>query len=162
MSRPRLPAPPVATLGELRRVSCWLTLYCSNAMECTHRAPAALAPFVIRWGAEASSDRLRKRAKCSVCGTKGAALMLPSWSNSVGSSRRSRAKVLAGRIEFDGRRMTERKRKPADSLAYPPRLMRADRAAAYLSLSTSLFLRLVDEGKLPKSKRLGGVVFGIV
>src|SRR6266704_689160 len=33
--------------------------------------------------------------------------------------------------------------KLADSLAYPPRGMRADRAAAYLGMSTSTFLRLV-------------------
>jgi excisionase family DNA binding protein len=37
--------------------------------------------------------------------------------------------------------------------------MRADRAAAYLSMSTSTFLKLVDEGRLPKGKRLGGIVF---
>ena len=49
--------------------------------------------------------------------------------------------------------------KLADSLSYPPRAMRADRAAAYLSMSTSTFLKLVDEGSLPKGKRLGGIVF---
>jgi predicted DNA-binding transcriptional regulator AlpA len=37
-----------------------------------------------------------------------------------------------------------------DHLAYPPRAMRADRAAAYLSMSRSKFLQLVDAGKLPK------------
>jgi predicted DNA-binding transcriptional regulator AlpA len=50
-------------------------------------------------------------------------------------------------------------RKLADELAYPPRAMRADRAAAYLSMSTSTFLKLVDERKLPQPKRLGGIVF---
>lgn len=50
-------------------------------------------------------------------------------------------------------------RKLADSFAYPPRAMRADRAAAYLSMSTSTFLALVDEGRLPKPKRLKGIVF---
>ena len=49
--------------------------------------------------------------------------------------------------------------KLADTLAYPPRAMRADRAAAYLSMSTSTFLALVDEGRLPKPKRLKGIVF---
>ena len=43
--------------------------------------------------------------------------------------------------------------------AYPPRAMRADRAANYLSMSKSQFLKLVDEGRLPKPKRLGGIVF---
>jgi predicted DNA-binding transcriptional regulator AlpA len=45
-----------------------------------------------------------------------------------------------------------------DALAYPPRLLRAERAAAYLAMGERTFLRLVDEGKLPKPKRLGGVV----
>jgi predicted DNA-binding transcriptional regulator AlpA len=37
-----------------------------------------------------------------------------------------------------------------DHLAYPPRAMRAERAAAYLSISRSKFLELVEQGKLPK------------
>ena len=44
--------------------------------------------------------------------------------------------------------------KLADSLAYPPRAMRADRAAAYLSMSTSMFLRLVDEGLMPQATKI--------
>ena len=40
-----------------------------------------------------------------------------------------------------------------DHLAYPPRLLRADRAAAYLDMGERTFLRLVSEGKLPKPKR---------
>ncbi len=49
--------------------------------------------------------------------------------------------------------------KLADHLAYPPRALRAERAAAYLSMSTAQFLKLVDEGRLPKPKRLRGMVF---
>jgi predicted DNA-binding transcriptional regulator AlpA len=49
--------------------------------------------------------------------------------------------------------------KLADHLAYPPRTLRADRAAAYLSMSKAVFLKLVSEGRLPKPKRLGGIVF---
>ena len=45
-----------------------------------------------------------------------------------------------------------------DHIAYPPRLLRAARAAAYLGMGERTFLRLVAEGKLPKPKRLGGVV----
>jgi predicted DNA-binding transcriptional regulator AlpA len=45
-----------------------------------------------------------------------------------------------------------------DELAYPPRAMRADRAAAYLSMSRSAFLELVDAGTLPKPTRVGGIV----
>jgi predicted DNA-binding transcriptional regulator AlpA len=49
--------------------------------------------------------------------------------------------------------------KLADSFSYPPRAMRSERAAAYLSMSESNFLRLVKEGKLPKAKKLDGIVF---
>lgn len=48
--------------------------------------------------------------------------------------------------------------KLADNFAYPPRAMRLDRAAAYLSLSPSSFLRLVDEGLMPRPVRIKGVV----
>jgi predicted DNA-binding transcriptional regulator AlpA len=49
--------------------------------------------------------------------------------------------------------------KLADSLAYPPRILRSDRAAAYLSMSESHFLKLVAAGRLPKGKKLGGIKF---
>ena len=45
-----------------------------------------------------------------------------------------------------------------DTLAYAPRLLRADRAAAYLGMGTSTFLRMVSEGVLPKPKHIRGVV----
>jgi predicted DNA-binding transcriptional regulator AlpA len=45
-----------------------------------------------------------------------------------------------------------------DQMAYPPRLLRAERAAAYLGMGTSTFLRLVREGVLPKPKHVAGVV----
>jgi predicted DNA-binding transcriptional regulator AlpA len=48
--------------------------------------------------------------------------------------------------------------KLADSLAYPPRAMRADRAAAYLSMSQSTFLRLVEEKLLPEPVKIKGMV----
>jgi hypothetical protein len=45
----------------------------------------AIAPLIIRWGPDASSDMLRRSARCSKCGTQGATLMLPSWvSTTVG------------------------------------------------------------------------------
>ena len=49
--------------------------------------------------------------------------------------------------------------KLADSFSYPPRAMRSERAGAYLSMSESNFLSLVAEGRLPKGKRLRGIVF---
>jgi predicted DNA-binding transcriptional regulator AlpA len=45
-----------------------------------------------------------------------------------------------------------------DLVAYPPRLLRAESAARYLGMGTRTFLRLVSESKLPKPKRIGGVV----
>ena len=74
----RLPPEPIPTLGELRRETCWLWLNCSR-FECRHSAPAALAPLIIRWGPQATSDRLRRSARCSVCGGRGATLQHPSW-----------------------------------------------------------------------------------
>lgn len=44
-----------------------------------------------------------------------------------------------------------------DHLAYPPRAFRADRAAAYLSMSTSTFLKLVEEGAMPKGIKVHGM-----
>lgn len=41
-----------------------------------------------------------------------------------------------------------------DQLCYPPRGMRADRAGAYLGMSRAAFLRLVDDGVLPKGIRI--------
>ena len=44
-----------------------------------------MAQFVIRFGPNASSDIVRKRARCTVCGHKGASLRYPSWvSRTVG------------------------------------------------------------------------------
>ena len=46
----------------------------------------------------------------------------------------------------------------ADDLAYPPRAMRADRAAAYLAMSESSFLRLVEEKLMPDPVPIKGMV----
>lgn len=44
-----------------------------------------------------------------------------------------------------------------DHLAYPPRGLRAARAAAYLGMSETSFLALVADGLLPKPKRVKGM-----
>lgn len=44
-----------------------------------------------------------------------------------------------------------------DALAYAPRGMNAERAAAYCDLSKTKFLELVDTGVLPTARDLGGV-----
>jgi hypothetical protein len=77
--RYRRDRPPVPTLGQLRTQTCWLWLCCLNGQRCWHSAPAALAPFLIRWGASASSDTLRRSVRC---GSKGATLRHPSWKDS--------------------------------------------------------------------------------
>jgi predicted DNA-binding transcriptional regulator AlpA len=41
--------------------------------------------------------------------------------------------------------------------AWLPRAMRAGQAAEYLSMSRSTFLKLVDEGKMPKPIKIGAM-----
>jgi predicted DNA-binding transcriptional regulator AlpA len=52
----------------------------------------------------------------------------------------------------------ERREKLADTFGYAPRGMRMDRAAAYLDMSTSSFLRLVEQRRLPQGIMVGGMV----
>ena len=66
----------VPTLAELRKSGSWVWVYCEK---CLHRAPFAFVPLMIRWGADASSDKLRRCARCTVCGHKGATLQHPGW-----------------------------------------------------------------------------------
>jgi hypothetical protein len=70
----------VPTLAELRQHSAWFWVYCDK---CSHRAPVAFVPLIIQWGADASSDKLRRSAKCSECGHKGATLQHPGWVDKV-------------------------------------------------------------------------------
>jgi len=46
-------------------------------------------------------------------------------------------------------------RKLSDDLAYPPRAMRAEQAAAYLSISTRFFYEMVEAEKLPPPVKMG-------
>jgi len=48
-------------------------------------------------------------------------------------------------------------RKLADGYCYPPRGMRAPRAAAYVGMSESSFLALVADGVMPQPKRVKGM-----
>jgi predicted DNA-binding transcriptional regulator AlpA len=48
-------------------------------------------------------------------------------------------------------------RKIQDDLAYPPRAMKAERAAAYLGMSRSKFLELVDQRRLPRPKIIDSI-----
>ena len=67
---------PRPTLGDLHRATPWVWGYCEK---CQHYAPLACAVPVIRWGAGASSDVLRQRARCTRCGHKGATIQHPGW-----------------------------------------------------------------------------------
>jgi hypothetical protein len=80
--RMREPAPPIPTLAELRASSPWFWVHCKQN-DCGHSAPMALVPLIIRWSANASSDRLRQSARCTRCGGKGAMLIHPSYVDRV-------------------------------------------------------------------------------
>jgi hypothetical protein len=79
-------------LGDLHRATPWLWLY---SEKCSHSSPLACAVVVIRWGAETSSHKLRRSARCTACGHKGATIQRPSWGGtdvlprSFGADRRS-------------------------------------------------------------------------
>ena len=78
---PCRPLPRRPTLGQLRRLHPWWWVNCA-APGCGRHKPVALAPLVIRWGADASSDVLRRSARCSKCGCLGVTLTAPSWAGS--------------------------------------------------------------------------------
>jgi hypothetical protein len=63
-----------AKLAQLRKVTAGF----EHIAKADRGVPLALAPFVIRWGETAPSDLLRRSFRCTVCGAKGATLMLPS------------------------------------------------------------------------------------
>ena len=74
---------PIPTLGELQQGTPWVWAYREGrspaGKPCMHHAPLAIAPFVIRWSANASSDMMRERLRCAICGHCGAHLQHPSW-----------------------------------------------------------------------------------
>jgi hypothetical protein len=73
----RYQAPPVPTIGELmENAPRWSWLYCNG---CGRGKGAALAPFAIRWGLDASSDLIRNSVRCEACGAKGATMIHPSY-----------------------------------------------------------------------------------
>ena len=68
------------TLADLRKRTAWTWVYCER---CLHHSPVAFVPLMIRWGADASSDKLRRCARCTLCGHKGATLQHPGWVDTV-------------------------------------------------------------------------------
>src|SRR5215470_51428 len=71
------------TIGELQRTpGGWVWVYCEG-QGCGHHAAMAVAPLVIRWGHDVSSDKLRHCARCTACGRKGATLRCASWADAI-------------------------------------------------------------------------------
>src|SRR3954454_9261077 len=73
------PPGPVPTMGQLHRPAphwCWIYCGDNQCRRISQPTALALAPYVIRWGATASSDVLRRSARCTVCGHKGATLIV--------------------------------------------------------------------------------------
>ena len=62
------PAPPAPMLEQLRRGHPWCWVVCER---CLHRRPVAFVPLIIRWGPDASSNLIRRSARCTECGGKG-------------------------------------------------------------------------------------------
>jgi hypothetical protein len=62
------------SVANLRGVTLWLWVICER---CLYRSPTALAPWIIRWGADASSNMLRRSARCTQCDGKGATIQIP-------------------------------------------------------------------------------------
>lgn len=74
------PTGTTLTLKDLQRPPGWVWAHCTNLQAgCVHRRAVAIAPFVIRWGPDVSSDRLRAALKCGRCGHKGNVIQVPSW-----------------------------------------------------------------------------------
>jgi len=73
----------VPTIGDLQESPGWVWV-CCEAGNCNHAAPVTMAQFVIRWGPQASSNRLRREARCKRCGHRGASLRCPSWITGLG------------------------------------------------------------------------------
>lgn len=82
-ARPRAPASPVATIGDLLRSHSpkWFWAYClgrQGGSPCCYVRPIPLAPFAIRWGMDASSDMIRRNLVCTRCGHRGVQMVGPS------------------------------------------------------------------------------------
>lgn len=75
----RYPPEPIPTLWQLQTDATpkWLWLVCQR-LGCNHRSATPLAPWVIRYGPNASSSILRERTRCLACGHKGAATQMPA------------------------------------------------------------------------------------
>jgi predicted DNA-binding transcriptional regulator AlpA len=60
-------------------------------------------------------------------------------------------------MEFPVSKRANRPDNPHIDRAWLPRAMRAEQASEYLSMSRSTFLKLVNEGKMPKPIKIGAM-----
>ena len=82
--RQREPPPPVATIGEIAAGVDWVWVYCearpSTGASCGHRSAMKLADAIAIFGANASTDAIRRKARRAYCGSRGSsAINLPSF-----------------------------------------------------------------------------------
>lgn len=71
---------PIPTLRQTRKVSPWLWLHCPK---CRHYRAVTLVRYMIVWGIDASTDRLRERSVCSCCRHRGALTYMPAFVDTV-------------------------------------------------------------------------------
>jgi hypothetical protein len=80
---PRQPEGPPPTLAQLHSLAHWVWLCCegkkADGRQCWHQGRVLLVLPEILYGVGASSDRLRLKARCRACGSRGASLRIPSW-----------------------------------------------------------------------------------
>jgi hypothetical protein len=75
---------PRPALWKLRAAHDWLWLNCETP-GCGHYVALPLAPLIIRWGADASSELLRRGFRCTRCGGRRTSIRFPSWGgNQIG------------------------------------------------------------------------------
>lgn len=75
----RAPPGPMPTLAQCAaHVESWFWAHCP--IPCNHSAVLPWAVVIARLGADASTDRLRRALRCTVCGHKGAAIATVSGS----------------------------------------------------------------------------------
>jgi putative SOS response-associated peptidase YedK len=68
---------PRPTIGQLWTFNPWVWLYCETP-RCRHYTAIPLAPLIIRWGRNATSDMLRSGFRCSRCGRQVTSIRTPS------------------------------------------------------------------------------------
>jgi hypothetical protein len=117
----------------MRRSAPWLWLHCCNA-KCLHRVPMAITPLIIRWGGDASSDRLQASARCRKCGKWGADLQHPGAR--VGTLRSPTMRAMRIGCLFASERYGSGRKARSGALSCP-----GPRPAAVPATTTATFLR---------------------